>query len=73
MFETTDPTAAPATPRTMTLIYTKDRYSHEIKAITLVDNKTVADSLAALIDQTDSKAELLEVPIWPNMRASEDK
>lgn len=54
--------------KTMTLIYIKGRYSEKIEAITLVDNATVADSLTALIERTGAKAEVIDVPIWPNMR-----
>lgn len=56
----------------MTLIYIKDKYSEKITPITLVDNELVADSLTALIEQTGAKAQVIDVPIWPNMKKEED-
>ena len=59
---------APTKVPCMTLIYIRDKYSNKIEAITLVDNEDVANSLTALIERTGADAEIIDVPIWPNMK-----
>lgn len=53
--------------RKMTLIYTKDKYSEKVSPITLVDNADIAKTLAYLIEQSGSKAVVVDVPVWPNI------
>ena len=52
----------------------RSAYGTAIEApMTLVDDKATADALKNLLDASGAtKAYVLEVPIWPAMRAQED-
>lgn len=68
---TETPPHTPAKITYMTLLYIGDRYTSKVTPITLVNNETEANALRVLIERTGAKVEVIDVPIWPNLKEEE--
>lgn len=59
-------------PRVMTLVYIKGEYGARMKPIFLVEDEKEADAITALIERSGAKVEIIDVPIWPDVKKEED-
>lgn len=62
----------PKAVRKMTLIYIKDQYGNKFTAIALVEDEKTANAVTSLIERSGAKANCVDVPIWPDIKAEED-
>ncbi len=62
----------PTATRKMTLIAVKDQYASKFKPLTLVDSESAAKSIKDLLERTNAKVEIIEVPIWPEIRKEDE-
>ena len=65
-------TPAANVPTMKLVMVAENSYSAKMKPLTIVNNDSEGAALVALITRSGAKAQIIEVPVWPNIVKEED-